>query len=254
MIPAALQVADVAERALAELPAFARLIEGIPYERKGILYSEIFFFALCARAVRPRRILESGRARAQSTLLLARCFPDCEIVSVEHDRNSPDVAIAAERLRGCGNVRLLFGDATRLLPDLCEEGDVALIDGPKGHRGLRLAARLLATGCLPLVFLHDTGYGSVERDFLARRFPEALYSDDARLAMITRALDRGAEPDIPPENRWGEYPPAAGYGFSLACLPWRPEGSYLRSMAWLAWHGLTYRLGKRAAASLSQAE
>ncbi len=245
MIPAVLQVEDLAERAHADLPAFMQLIDGIPYERKGILYSEMFFFALCARAVRPRRILESGRARAQSTLLLARCFPDCEIVSVEHDRNSPDVAVAADRLRGCANVRVLFGDATRLLPEFSREGDVALIDGPKGHRGLRLAARLLATGRLPLVFLHDTGSGTLERDFLEQRFPEALYSDDASLAKIARVLDRGAEPDIPPANRWNEGPPAAGYGFSLACLPWRPEGHYLRSMAWAAWQGFTHRLGKR---------
>ena len=243
-----LQYAALEAQVRAELPAFMRLIEDIPYEPKGILYSEMFFLTLCARAARPRRILESGRARAQSTLLLSRSFPDCEIISVEYDRDSHDVAVAAERLRECANVRQLFGDATRLLPQLSREGDVALIDGPKGYRGLRLAARLLATRRVPLVFLHDAGCASVERCFLEARFPEALYSDDPRLAALTHVLDQGADPDIPVPNRWDNGPPAAGYGFGLACLPWRAGRSYRSVIARAALEGLAHRLARHAKA------
>src|SRR5512133_4169593 len=114
-MPTERELTDMLDRdAAAELAQFQRLIAGVPYERKGILFSEMFFFWLCARTLRPRRILESGRARGQSTLILSHCFPDAEILSVEYDRNSPDVAVAAERLQGRDNVRQLFGDATRL--------------------------------------------------------------------------------------------------------------------------------------------
>lgn len=224
---------------------FGRLIADIPYERKGILFSEMYFFWLCARTVEPRRILESGRARGQSTLILSHCFPDAEILSVEYDRNSPDVAVATERLKGRDNVTQLFGDATRLLPAMAQTGDVVLIDGPKGYRGLRLALRLLAKGKTPLVFVHDTATGSRERRYLSRRMPEAVYSDLPAFAEVAHPLDQGAWDELPEANRWTPAgAPAAGYGFSLACLPHRSGHGYRRLLLQAVLDGLSHRLFK----------
>lgn len=244
-----LTVDALAPLAGTEQANFARLVEGTPYERKGILSSEMFFFWLCARQFRPRRVLESGRARAQSTLILSRVFPQCEIVSVEHDRSSPDTAVAAQRLSGIANVRMLFGDACALLPKLAADGDVALIDGPKGHRGLRLAINLLADGRVSAVFIHDTGRGTPERKFLERHFPETVYSDDPRLAALSHHLDAQAQSDIPPEHRWHGGPPPAGYGFSLACIPWTPGRRYALILAQAIFDGFAYRLGLGSHAS-----
>ena len=230
MVPVTPDVAVLAATARAEYESFARRIEGVPYERKGILFSEMFFFLLCSRMARPRRILESGRARGQSTLLLALCFPETEIVSIEFDRDSSDVEVAARRLRGHDNVRLVFGDATRLLPAMAQEGDIALIDGPKGYRGLRLAIRLLGSARVPLVFLHDTGAGTEEQRFLKRSFPETIYSSEPVFAEVAHGLDAVCDADIPPELRWRSGPPSGGYGFSLACLPWRPAVNYSLAM------------------------
>jgi len=226
---------------------FQTLIAGIPYERKGILFSEMFFFWLCARCVKPNRILESGRARGQSTLILSHCFPDTEILSVERDRNSPDVAVAAERLRDRSNVRQIFGDATRLLPEMAQEGDVALIDGPKGYRGLRLVLKLLADGRLPLVFIHDTAAGSPEREFLSKRVPEAIYSDLPAFAEIAHRLDQGAWDNLPEANRWTSTgAPQDGYGFSLACLPHKRSRWYRLLLAQAILDGLRHRLVDRS--------
>lgn len=235
----------ISRDAAVNLAAFQALIAGIPYERKGILFSEMFFFWLCARTVKPRRILESGRARGQSTLILSHCFPEAEILSVEHDHNSPDVNVAAERLNGRGNVRQLFGDASRLLPKMARPGDVALIDGPKGYRGLRLALGLLANGKTPLVFVHDTAAGSEERRYLSRRVPEAVYSDLPAFAEVAHHLDQGAWEELPEANRWTPAgAPVAGYGFSLACLHYKNGRNYrlLRLKAVL--DGLGHRLLK----------
>jgi len=73
-------------------------------------------------------------------------FPSLPIISIEYDARSPDVPTAAARLAGFSNLDLRFGDATRLLPGLVQPGDIVLIDGPKGFRGLRLALSLLASG------------------------------------------------------------------------------------------------------------
>lgn len=239
------ELAAMAER---ERAAFATLIGGIPYERKGILFSEMFFLWLCARELKPRRVLESGRARGQSTLILSHCFPEAEILSVEYDRNSPDVAVAAERLAGRDNVRQLFGDATRLLPEMLQPGDIALIDGPKGYRGLRLALRLLGSGRTPAVFLHDAGYGSIERDFLTRRLPETYYSDAVEFAAAAHPLDDGSWDDLPAAHRWTDAgPPAAGYGVGLACLPRNDRRSYRASLALAVVDGVAHRLFKSRA-------
>lgn len=231
--------------ATCERAAFESRIVGIPYERKGILFSEMFFLWILARTVSPRRILESGRARGQSTLILSLCFPEVEIVSVEYDRDSPDVAVAAQRLQGRDNVRQLFGDATKMLPAMAQPGDLALIDGPKGYRGLRLALRLLGAR-LPMVFVHDACSGSQERRFLSRRMPEALYSDRAEFAASAHTLDRGVWDDLPQERRWTPAgAPEAGYGFALACLP-RIGGRGYRLLRWHAVvDGLRHRLLKQ---------
>lgn len=197
---------------------FAALVANVPYERKGIPNSEMFFLWLCAKAAPPRRILESGRARGQSTLMLARCFPDAEIISIESNASSPDVEVAAERLRSQPNVRLLFGDATLLLPALAMEGDVALIDGPKGFRGVRLALALLASGKLPLVFVHDIGPKTAERRFFNKHLPSSRYSDEPDVVRHSHVLDDEEGMGIPSPHRFGAVGGGFGYGYGLACL------------------------------------
>jgi len=226
---APLTMADLVQTAARELDLYRARVSGVPYERKGILFSEMYFLYLCARAARPARILESGRARGQSTVLLAVSFPDLPIVSVEHDAASLDVPVAAQRLAPFRNVELRFGDATRILPAIARPGDVALIDGPKGFRAVRLALQLLAQGRVGMVFVHDLLPRTPERRFVERWLPEALYSDDARFARIAHVLDAAAD-NLPETRDWEEA--GVGYGYSLACLQHSARAPYRR--AWLA--------------------
>jgi predicted O-methyltransferase YrrM len=240
MSSAELTMDELARAAGQELGAYRGRIGGVPYERKGILFSEMFFLTLCARRARPARILESGRARAQSTLLLALSFPELPIVSLEHDPRSPDVPVAAARMQPYRNVELQFGDATRILPAIARRGDVALIDGPKGFRAVRLALRLLAQARIAMLFLHDVLRGSPERAFLERWLPGTLYSDDPRFARVAHVLDAAAD-DLPEARRWRGDGPAAGYGYSLACLQYSPRAAYRRAWVAAAWAGLAHR-------------
>ena len=236
---------DSLARAIADaesrLAAFHRLIAGISYQRKGILNSEMFFLWLCAETVQPKRVLESGRAQGQSTLILARCFPHAEIVSVEHDRNSPDAAIAAERLKNEANVKLLFGDATHMLRDLARPGDIALIDGPKGLRGLRFALSLLGTGKIPQVFVHDAGPGTAERRFFHPWLPSVRYSDEPDLVRNSHVLDDEGAASMPSARRFATCAGRSGYGYGLACLPYAPDIRY----GWLRWRAALAGLSQR---------
>ena len=101
----------VAERAAALLPEYREIIGSIPPEAGfgGIWESEMFLFYATVRPFAPKQILESGRARGKSTLVLARCFPEARIVSVEYDRQSENAAAAEAKLKSCPNVELLYG-------------------------------------------------------------------------------------------------------------------------------------------------
>src|SRR5947207_13177247 len=121
----------------------------------GIGPRGMFFFYAAVRPFAPRQILESGRMRGGSTLMLARCFPESRIVSVEFDRDPAHAAVAESRLKPHANVDLLYGDSRDILPKRLQSGDAVLIDGPKGFRALKLAAELLRTGKPCAVLIHD---------------------------------------------------------------------------------------------------
>ena len=195
------------------LPHYLKITSDLSHESKGIRRSALFFFYAVTAPLAPKRIVESGRARAQSTLVLARLFPKASVVSLESDSHSPDVTVAAERLRKEANVDCRFGDSLRLLPQIVETGDVVLIDGPKDFRALKLAFRLLRTGRPSAVFVHDLWPGQPARDFVDRQARSALLSDEPAWVERYAALDSSKllpEPAPPGLRRV--------YGATLACF------------------------------------
>ncbi len=157
-------------------------------------------------------------------------FPDRPIISVEFDERSADVA----RLAGRSNVTLLFGDAEKKLPELLQKGDAVLIDGPKMFRAIRLALRLLATGKPVAVFIHDMKFGTNERAFLDRFFPEALSATHARSRRVAAPLDADAVAKGSPHTRLDGFKGDFGYGFSLACIPLK-RGKWYRTLLALSY-------------------
>src|ERR1700724_3544842 len=114
----------VAESADALLPEYRDVISRIPLEAGfgGIWESEMFLFYAAAKPFAPKQILESGRARGKSTLILARCFPESRVVSVEYDRQSENASAAEAKLRNESNVDLLYGDSREILPERLRGG------------------------------------------------------------------------------------------------------------------------------------
>src|SRR6266852_9848104 len=131
MSEASLTKAAVDERADELLPEYREMIGAIPPEAGfgGIWESEMFLFYATIKPFAPKQILESGRARGKSTLILARCFPDARIISVEFDRQSENAAAAEAKLKPCQNVELLYGDSRQILPERLQTADAVLIDG-----------------------------------------------------------------------------------------------------------------------------
>ncbi len=193
------------------LPKFRETIADIPPEAGfgGIWESELLLFYAAIQPSAPKQILESGRARGKSTLVLARCFPEARIVSVELDSASPNAAAAKAKLTPYQNVELVFGDSRQILPERLQPGDAVLIDGPKGFRALELGLDLLRTGKPCLVFVHDFPPRTPWRRFVERHWRQAFFGDDPLFEPF-RSLDDARDPRRDQRRR--------AYGV-FACLP-----------------------------------
>jgi hypothetical protein len=196
----------VAECADALLPEYREIIATIPPEAGfgGIWESEMFLFYAAIKPFAPKQILESGRARGKSTLILSRCFADARIISVEFDQKSENAAAAEAKLKACSNVELLYGDSREILPERLQTGDAVLIDGPKDFRALKLALDLLRTGKPCAVFVHDFPLNSPQRKFVERNWPTAFFGDDP-LFQRFQSLDKERDPRPNPQRRYGTF-------------------------------------------------
>jgi hypothetical protein len=115
----------VSERAADLLPKYRAAIADIPPEAGfgGIWESEMFLFYAAVRPCAPKQILEPGRARGKSTLILACCFPNARIISVEFESHSPNATVAEAKLKPCQNlegqnVEVWYGDSRKILPSV----------------------------------------------------------------------------------------------------------------------------------------
>jgi Methyltransferase domain len=215
--PPPLSKTAVSERADRLLPEYREIISKISPEAGfgGIWESEMFLFYAALKPFSPKQILESGRARGKSTLILARCFPDARIISVEYDRQSENAAAAEVKLKANSNVELLYGDSREILPGRLQMGDAVLIDGPKDFRALRLAIDLLRTEKPCAVFIHDFPANSPQRKFVERNWPDAFFGDDP-LFQRFQSLDDERDPRPNPQRRYGIF----------VCLPPPLPASY----------------------------
>lgn len=206
------------------LPQFQSAIADIPPEAGfgGVWESEMFLFYAVVRPIAPKQILESGRARGKSTLMLAKCFPDARIVSIELDRDTENARAAEAKLRPHANVDLLYGDSRMLMLQRLQRGDAVLIDGPKDFRALKLAVDLLATKKPSVVFVHDFSRSSAVRKFVEKNWPGVFFGDDPAFEKF-RAIDTARDPR-PADARKGYgvfaiFPP--GLPMSILRLRWK---------------------------------
>jgi hypothetical protein len=178
------------------LASYKRLIERTDtFEVKGIFHSEMLLFCSVVSALGATHLIESGRARGQSTEIIARFVSDnndLQFDSIEFDRNSPDVDVAAARLSSLTRwVNLYFGDAYILLPKLlCGKKSVVLIDGPKGPWALGLALKAFEHEEVAGVFIHDVHRDAVDvRPIIEKHFQGCFFTDDDRYLKDFQTLD-----------------------------------------------------------------
>lgn len=196
-----------------------------PYESRGILHSEMALIIHTCRKLGVEVFIESGRARGQSTYMLAKYLPEVEIHSVEGRPDHPDEAFARERLKDFKNLRLYQGDGAWFLPHMGQivapRKTAVLCDGPKGAGAVRIVGHCFETYPHVVVgFVHDMrrldhGGPSPHRAAAVKRFPDARFSDDPKLVAETRWMDAkvveaGGPCGLRHEAEFGSYGPTVG--------------------------------------------
>lgn len=171
-----------------------------------------------------RVVVESGRARGQSTYMLAKYLPDVEIHSVEL-RDHPDEVIARERLAEFKNVHLISGDGAELLPYFAQKGcqgirTAILCDGPKGKAAVDIIAQCFASPWVQVGFIHDMrkldhGGPSPHRAAAISAFKHHAFSDEDRLVTSSSWMDANVIAAGGPcgpahQAEFGSYGPTVG--------------------------------------------
>lgn len=160
-----------------------------PYEHRGINHSEMALIIQTCVDLGIEVFIETGRARAQSTVMLAKYLPHVEIHSVEL-RNDADAQFGQERAGWWPNVTMYEGDGRYWLPDLVSKASprktAILCDGPKGFHAVELIDQCFQRPHVKVGFAHDMrrldhGAPSPFRAAAIKRFPNYRFSDEQEL-------------------------------------------------------------------------
>lgn len=198
-----------------------------PYEHRGILHSEMAMVLYLAQRLGIERIIESGRARAQSTYMLAKYLPDVEIHSIEA-RGGADSEFGAARVRGFPNVFLHEGNGAEVLPGIACLGTkrtAVLCDGPKGAAAVAIVKKCFEYPHVRVGFIHDMrrldhGGPSPHRAAAVEHLPNHRFTDDPAYAwaswMDAKVVEAGGPCGPQHEAVHGSYGPTLGAFFNPA--------------------------------------
>ncbi len=211
-------------------PVELRAIAAEPYEHRGILHSEVALIIHHCRKAGIDLVIESGRARAQSTYMLAKYLPQTFIASIEARPDHPDSIFGTARIAEFDNVQTFTGDGKAGVPSLIDmaQGEqcvAILLDGPKGLQALELLDKCFRRGPhVKLGFIHDMrkldhGARSPFRTAAEAIYPTAIFSDAADYAPLAGWMDSGilaAGGPVGPahEREYGSYGPTIGVFFN----------------------------------------
>lgn len=163
-----------------------------PYEIKGIFHSEMLMMCAIITYLMPEQVIESGRARGQSTEVLGRWTESRGIKfhSIESNTMREDFDIANERMKGI-DATLHIGDAFEWMPKLIgTKRTICLIDGPKGANMWKLFNHIRIIPSVMGIAMHDAYDGGTIRNRLENEYKDDyLISDDPEFVKQFKHLD-----------------------------------------------------------------
>ena len=183
------------------LPEYTEILKSCyPYQVKGVFHSEMLMFCAIITKLMPEQVIESGRARGQSTEIIGRWTESRRIQfhSIESNTMREDFDIANKRMRGI-ECNLITGDGMELMPKLVKNTKtLCLIDGPKGSNMWKLFQMMITMPTVQGVAMHDSYDGGTIRNNLQKAYRgKYLISDDEEFVKAFKYLD---------EECWAVHP------------------------------------------------
>lgn len=190
----------------------------IDYEERGILHSEMLAVISSIKEGGIEVIIESGRARGQSTKMLAQAFQNqpVKIISVELLKDEAAI-FAEENLKEYKNIDLRYGDSNIVIPEiltLFKDKKVALLfDGPKGKDAYNILAQVIIDNPnILLAFFHDCRKSSQDlpnpsREDIYPYFDRLFFTDDLTYIENFSSVDKKCLPknNNINDNTWRPY-------------------------------------------------
>lgn len=221
-------------------PSFLQFVRALdyPYYLGSIFPSEMaHFLSQCDQAA-VKTIIESGRQDGYSTAVLG-AYGDAQhinVFSIDFEQDAARAQVCRERLARFKSLHLLKGSATDKMREALAQAEppiALLIDGPKGHLAVYLAAASAAYAGVGLVAQHNTESSVPWHSQFVARFGEARFFEDTALYH---------DPDLPQFREWENQVSQGTIGRSIertslavARLPKPgPDTAYLRGTTF--WH------------------
>lgn len=165
----------------------------IPYEIRGVFTSEALLIVSMAKLLNVNLLIESGRARGYSTKIISDFFKNqanFKIISIDFDKNSADAKYSEENLSDYKNLKLVYGDANKILTKEITEECVIFIDGPKGDEAILLASEILKNPLVKAIMVHDLHKNTFHRNIFEIVFNHTFFSDDKEYVEKFSYLDK----------------------------------------------------------------
>jgi len=162
------------------LTDFKKKIDITHYEKKEIYYSEMFYFYRECKGI--TRIIESGTYLGNSTAILAKLFPDVEIITYE--KRKARYNEARKNLEEFANVRCIHGKLGHK-DYKWKSSDAVLIDGPKHKDAIRLAVKIHKYGPPAFIAMHDMWPWI---DYLKKRFKAVGHSGNGEAKELDKHI------------------------------------------------------------------
>ncbi len=151
---------------------------------------------------KPEKILEVGTATGFSALLMSEYAPQAHITTIEnYDKRIPIALENIKRFNKEDRIRLIEGDALKILPELSEEYDLIFMDAAKGQyinylpdvlRLLKTGGSLISDNVLQDGDIIESKYAVVRRDrTIHMRMRDYLYELKHNEQLVTAILPVG---------------------------------------------------------------
>ena len=184
---------------------FKDITKSVPYQARGIWYTEAFLFCSICDILGVEAIIESGMAYGCSTEIFANYF-DFNILVIDNDQYSI-FDETSNRLKKYNNLHIFKGDSYKLVPDGAElNKDIKLgifIDGPKGEGARKLRDDLLKFDNISCFGYHD--YSGQNKHNIGL-FENSFITHELKFIDEFRYLDKKVIDTVPSQSQYKNGP------------------------------------------------